>query len=682
MAPYDHIYRLSPPSGSARLWRYRATRAGAWFALIVGTALSLQTQHIAALLRGVAPLGRPVGADLETMLHMRSPALAQWYLPTESLRWMMRFDRPGSSPAVRVLFAHERVVLAVAVGAAAIFAGAFFAFITARARGTGLGRLRDETHGSAHFADLREVRAAGVLDRTRGIYLAALPARRGEALLRDESDRCVLVCGPPGSGKTAGPVLPTLLSDPDVSTVAFDVKGDLRKLSSGWAKRAGKYVVTFDPYDDTGRGGHWNPLTAVRVGTRHDSTDARVIATHLCPFDVSGRGGSNYAFRSEMAINMLTIAVLHVLYDDAIREKNIRGLVHLLTAHGKRSPSGLFTDMAETAYDPAFRYGWKDDAGEPTPHHGSIVRMSRQLSRKEGKELADVFAALQAQIGGYFNGVLQANTAYSDFSFGDLLDADRPLAIYITVAPVRLAAARGLIRLFFAQLQATMVDRAPVARDGRIEPAGKREVRLVLDECYALGKLGIVESAGMLRSYGMRGCFVFQDLGQIYEIYGREETLTNAVRSRVFFTPSRHGTAKEIADALGTTTRTWDERIIARNGRISYAPHRSGFPLMNADQVMRLGPEDALVLVAGHAPVFAKKLRYYEIPGFLERASVPAVATSDSLRGEQPPSPAGPEDTSCIPVVRARPVEAPPSAVPETPALGGATSPVPLAPGR
>ena len=46
-------------------------------------------------------------------------------------------------------------------------------------------------------------------------------------------------------------------------------------------------------------------------------------------------------------------------------------------------------------------------------------------------------------------------------------------------------------------------------------------------------------------------------------------------------------------------------------------------PLLTADECMRLPPEDELVFVAGHAPIYAKKIIYYKDPEFAARCAVP-----------------------------------------------------------
>ncbi len=45
-------------------------------------------------------------------------------------------------------------------------------------------------------------------------------------------------------------------------------------------------------------------------------------------------------------------------------------------------------------------------------------------------------------------------------------------------------------------------------------------------------------------------------------------------------------------------------------------------PLLTPDEARRLPPDDALIFVAGHAPIYGRKIKYYEDGVFSERAKV------------------------------------------------------------
>jgi len=86
------------------------------------------------------------------------------------------------------------------------------------------------THGDAHLATPRELRA--LRDRGGPLLLGRL-GRRGMRVCLDQAMQAlnILVVGPPGSGKSAGVIIPNLLRERgDRSLVCTDLKGELLRL--------------------------------------------------------------------------------------------------------------------------------------------------------------------------------------------------------------------------------------------------------------------------------------------------------------------------------------------------------------------------------------------------------------------------------------------------------------------
>src|SRR5882757_4355254 len=113
------------------------------------------------------------------------------------------------------------------------------------------------TYGSARWADIREVRRAGLLGPD-GVVLGRL----GGSYLRHDGPEHVLCFAPTRSGKGVGLVIPTLLTWP-YSTVVHDIKGENFQLTSGWRARFGS-VLLFDPTNPASAA--YNPLLEIRKG--------------------------------------------------------------------------------------------------------------------------------------------------------------------------------------------------------------------------------------------------------------------------------------------------------------------------------------------------------------------------------------------------------------------------------
>jgi type IV secretion system protein VirD4 len=93
------------------------------------------------------------------------------------------------------------------------------------------------TYGSARWADIKEVRRAGLLGPD-GVVLGRL----GGSYLRHDGPEHVLCFAPTRSGKGVGLVIPTLLTWPH-STIVHDIKGENFQLTSGWRARFGSVLL-------------------------------------------------------------------------------------------------------------------------------------------------------------------------------------------------------------------------------------------------------------------------------------------------------------------------------------------------------------------------------------------------------------------------------------------------------
>jgi type IV secretion system protein VirD4 len=97
-----------------------------------------------------------------------------------------------------------------------------------------------ETYGSARWAGIEEVKAAGLLG-SDGVVLGKLD----RDYLRHDGPEHVLCFAPTRSGKGVGLVVPSLLAWPG-SAIVHDIKGENWQLTAGFRSRHGR-VLLFDP---------------------------------------------------------------------------------------------------------------------------------------------------------------------------------------------------------------------------------------------------------------------------------------------------------------------------------------------------------------------------------------------------------------------------------------------------
>ena len=169
-------------------------------------------------------------------------------------------------------------------------------------------------HGTAHWADEREVRGIGLLPADgrsgAGVYVGGWTDAQGRLrYLRHNGPEHIAAIAPTRSGKGVGLVVPTLLSWPH-SVVVNDMKSELWAMTAGWRRgSAGNAVMKFDPAAEAGSVA-FNALEEVRLGTPHEVGDVQNLVTILV--DPDGKGLIDHWSKSAHAL--LTGVILHLGY--------------------------------------------------------------------------------------------------------------------------------------------------------------------------------------------------------------------------------------------------------------------------------------------------------------------------------------------------------------------------------
>jgi type IV secretion system protein VirD4 len=490
-----------------------------------------------------------------------------------------------------------------------------------------------DSHGSARWANPREIKQTG-MTRGPGILVARewkKGRRSAGRYLRHGGPEHVLGFAPSRSGKGVGWVLPTLLTWPE-SVLVHDIKGENWALSAGFRrKELGSLCLRFDPTCTDGSAARYNPLLEVRKGSE-EVRDVQNIADMLV--DPDGTGIKDHWDLT--AQELLVGAILHVLYVG--RDKSLRGCLDLLSNPHQRSDDTLEV-MLRTEHDPDGSRRWRlESTGEPTKTHPVVAGSARALLNKSENERSSVLSSALKCLSLFRDEIVAENTAACDFQLADLMQHERPVSLYLTVPPSDLSRTRSLLRLLVQQLGRRLTERM-VFRDGRSAPHYRHRLLLLMDEFPALGRLDFFQTQlAHLAGYGIQAFLVVQDLSQLYAAYGRDESIVSNCVLRVAFAPNRIETARLLSDMAGTMTVHRSRRMYSGHRLSPWLTHvmaseeESQRPLLTPDEVMRLPDDAALVFKAGHRPIYAAKIRYFEEPALLERARIPAPAQSDRVR--------------------------------------------------
>ncbi|MBP2427425.1 conjugal transfer protein TraG [Bradyrhizobium elkanii] len=507
------------------------------------------------------------------------------YLPWRLFEWWFAYEP----------YAPEIFEEGGAIAAAGGIAGALFAIVNSvwRARQNQLVT----TYGSARWANVKEIRAAGLL-AGRGVFLG----RFEDYYLRHDGPEHVMCFAPTRSGKGVGLVLPTLLSWTS-SAVVHDIKGENWELTSGW-RSTFSHCLLFNPTDPASA--RYNPLLEVRKGAA-EVRDVQNIADILVDPEGALERRSHWEKTSH---SLLVGVILHVLY--AEQQKTLTRVTEILADPAQSFEKTLRIMLATNHLG---------TEAEPKVHP-VVAATARELLNKSENERSGVLSTAVSFLGLYRDPVVSRNTESCDWRIADLVGADRPVTLYLVVPPSDISRTKPLIRLILNQIGRRLTESLNV----KAGDAKHRQLLLMLDEFPALGRLDFFESAlAFMAGYGIRAYLIAQSLNQIAKAYGENNAILDNCHVRIAFAANDERTAKRISDALGTATELRAQRNYAGHrlapwlGHVMVSRQETARPLLTPGEVMQLPQDQAIVLVSGLAPVRARKLRHYEDSNFVTR---------------------------------------------------------------
>ncbi len=621
MAEY-RPYRVANSGARARLTRVKLISVSS----LVALALLINwwvTQHAARLFSYAPALGPSLIGGL--------------YAPWEWVVWWTRWHDVERLQPLWELCTREAAYPVLALGVLA--AGTV---IVAR------HLLADDTpdlHGSARWANAREVRASGFLAPSQplpgwarrlavragiakprrprdGIYLGVWKqGRRRGVYLRDCGPGHVFGYAPTRAGKGVNNIVPTLLVWRH-SALIHDFKAELWELTAGARKRMGQLCLRFNPTDLNGGSVKYNPLEEVRLGTPQEAADVQNIVQML--IDPEGRGLNDDHWK-ETAAPLFTGAILHILYAEPA--KTLRGLIGLLSDPGATIDETI-QRMLTAVHDPDGSMGWQTFRGEPTRTHPIVAESMREVLNKAEKERASVVSEVGKRLAIYRDPMVAAATEHSEFRISDLMNHERPVSLYLSIPYESRDRLKPVVRLILNQIIHKLTA-ALAFRDGRPVSPHRRPMLLMLDEFPLLGRFEVfAEAMSHMAGFGLRACLMAQDLTQIYNAYGRNESITSNCDTRVAFTPNKIETAEELSRLIGQASVRHVHRTVSHSG-VSVSESEVGRPLMTPDEVRRLGTDEVLIFTRGEHPIRARLLQYYKEPYFKRLSAIKAPAKSD-----------------------------------------------------
>ncbi len=444
-------------------------------------------------------------------------------------------------------------------------------------------KRRDTTLGSAQFGSRRDLKD---LATNSGDLLIGRSAQT-KKLLRYDGAAHLLTIAPTRSGKGVGTIIPNLLTA-NRSVVCIDPKGENARVTMRQRERFGP-VHCLDPFDISGRAtSRYNPLDRLDADSLDLAEDAMTLADALV-FDEA----ETEAHWNEEAKALISGIILYVVCHDDAAHRNLTSVREYLTL-APDDFTALLTVMQAS-----------DGAG------GLIARAANRYLSKSHREAAGVLSGAQRHTHFLDSPRIAQVVGGSDFAFADLKDS--VATVFLILPPDRLDTYSRWLRLLVAQAINEM------ARSAAKPP---RPVLFLLDEFAALGRLQPVERAmGLMAGYGLQLWPILQDIHQLRSLYGKSAGtfLSNAGVLQAFGV-NDYDTADMLSKTMGRETITYDtggqsEKDVMlqdKDRTVSTTQHLAARNLMDPNEIMKLPPENLLLMRVGENPLIVRKLRYYD----------------------------------------------------------------------
>ncbi len=185
----------------------------------------------------------------------------------------------------------------------------------------------------------------------------------------------------------------------------------------------------------------------------------------------------------------------------------------------------------------------------------------------------------------------------------------------------------------FSNRQANEIsDRSLENRNQQIKniPMMNHKVLLMLDEFPALGKMENLKTAiSYMRGYGLRAFLICQDLEQLNEKYGNNNSIIGHCDIRISYAANSEFTAQKISGLAGVTTiPNYTKNYSGSNTSIGESEIKRA--LILPDEILHL-PDTDMLIFAHKMNIYGAKIIYYKDPWFLKMSQIKPVLMSDRL---------------------------------------------------
>lgn len=395
----------------------------------------------------------------------------------------------------------------------------------------------------------------------------------------------ILVVGGSGAGKSACYVKPNIMQKLG-SYIITDPKGEMYRDTAGYLKANG-YKIKVLNLIETEYSNRYNPLAHVK-----DHNDVNIISETIIRGG-SDSGGSSDPFWDNTAIMLLKACIYYVKSVLPEEEQNLSSCLNIIRAGGsdEKILDRLFVD-------------------ELKPEHpGRKEYESIRLAADKTKQ--SIAISVAAKLKDFDTPTIQRVTTSNEFDFSDL--AREKTAIYIITPPDH-STYDYILTVFFSQMFQSLYSEA-YKNGGTLN----NPIYMLLDEFVNIGQIpDFPKKLSTTRSYGISVSIIVQAMDQLEALYKENyETIIGNCDTQLFLGSQSIKTCEYFSKSLGQKTIKYKSKSVNKDKKgietqgMSYSDQTQARDLMTVDEIKRLDPQKAILLIRGLRPIIAKKAWYF-----------------------------------------------------------------------
>lgn len=540
-------------------------------------------------------------------------------------------------------------------------------------------RSFDMIYGDVRWAvdkDIRRMEARRQIG-IRGGYVGILGKWNGNEYIRLIEPISVACSAPPGTGKTAALVVPSIVQSPDVSMIINDPKPELADMTSGYRAETGfVFILDWSATDKPDQGLYYprfNFLSSQLVpppGTAERDTYLDAVAKVLIP---ESKGGGDKYF-VDKGRDCLT-GFMHYLVSHVNDAKSIQGIP--TQWHGMEASFPMLVDWIADAQYQAGKLAEKKNqeaaAAKQLPTAdgmkiflGSLCDEIKEQNYSEraftsiaplvdmaDKERSGVLGTMDQAMLPFKNKAVKERTSACDFTSMDLRgmkDPDTgeelPVTLYICVNQAEAQAFANITALLYEVMSRDFLSYGPREKDKRGRVVGGKTIVFMMDEFAKLPRSETVLTGPDLgRSKKVSYWLIFQARSQIVKTYSKEDgtTIDSTCGVTVLLSQNDPETAGHYVKTVGKTTilkqghsrnagMSKQANPFARNESISM----EGVDFLRTEDITAMKPGTHLILPQNflNRPLKVQSPFFFEDPEMLAKVFNPRTG-----KGPRPANP-------------------------------------------